>query len=188
MYPSVIFGKSFVLPLPSTIISPSVAFTLPHIPMFCIKSEPVGFVDVSVPLPFTYTLAPATNPLVSIFFILPLIIALPTAWSARVSFRIPIAGILAEFEESANSIFTFSPVTPVACTANPFEIGEPLVFFTFTKRSCASNDELTLSTSNTTVEPSPCVNVSVAFETEPVVKKLPVSIVVATPDKLLPSP
>src|SRR5210317_2131202 len=115
-YPCVMFGKSLLLPLPITIISPSVASTLPHIPMFCIKSEPVGLVEVNTPAPFTYTDAPATNPSVDVSnpFTLPLIITTPLALFDIASLVIPIAGISPLTEESANFISTFSPVTPVA--------------------------------------------------------------------------
>ena len=46
IYPGDMLGTSFDLPAPSIISSPSVAFTLPTIPMFCIRDDPVGLVPV----------------------------------------------------------------------------------------------------------------------------------------------
>jgi len=46
--------------------------------MFCIRAEPVGLVEVKIPLTPTYTEAPAVKPIVLIPVILPAIIQLPT--------------------------------------------------------------------------------------------------------------
>ena len=95
-YPSCILGKSLLLPLPCTTISPSLAFTLPTTPMFCTNTPlPVGLVSVKLPL-VTYMFLPAVNPAVLTPISLPVTVASPVALLPSVSCSTAIAGIVEE--------------------------------------------------------------------------------------------